>query len=63
MAGAGADMSTYKGLVTFMALLMILLGLGMLSFTVAHGGGVGLLLGVLFIAAGVGRLLMMRRRP
>ena len=48
-------MSTYKGLVTFMALAMILLGLAMLTVTLVHGFGVGVLLGVLFIAAGVGR--------
>ena len=54
-------MSSYWGMVTFMALLMILLGIGMLSFTIAHGGGVGLILGTLFVAAGVGRLLMLRR--
>jgi len=56
-------MSTYKGLVTFMALLMVVLGVGMLSIAIAHGGGVGLILGALFVAAGVGRILMMRRRP
>jgi len=55
--------STYKGLVTFMALAMILLGLAMLTVTLIHGSGVGLILGVLFVAAGVGRLLMLRRRP
>jgi hypothetical protein len=56
-------MSTYKGLVTFTSLLLVLLGVGMLSFTIAHGGGVGLILGTLFIAAGAGRLWLMRRRP
>ena len=55
-------MSTYRGLVTFMALAMILLGLAMLTVTLSHGFGVGVLLGVLFVAAGVGRLLMLRRR-
>jgi len=30
-------------------------------FTLAHGFGVGVVLGILFIAAGVGRLLMLRR--
>jgi len=55
-------MSTYHGLVTFLALAMILLGLAMVTITLLHGFGVGLLLGVLFIAAGVGRLLMLRRR-
>jgi hypothetical protein len=55
-------MSTYQGLVTFMALAMILLGLAMLTITLLHGFGVGVILGVLFVAAGVGRLLMLRRR-
>jgi hypothetical protein len=54
--------SAYRGLVTFMALAMILLGLAMVTRTLLHGLGVGLLLGVLFVAAGVGRLLMLRRR-
>jgi len=42
--------------------LMIALGIAMIAVAVVHGFGVGLLLGVLFIAAGVGRLLMLRRR-
>ena len=54
-------MSTYKGLVTFLALAMILLGLAMLTVTLLRGFGVGVILGVLFVAAGVGRLLMLRR--
>jgi hypothetical protein len=55
-------MSTYNGLVTFMALAMIVLGLAMVTITLLHGFGVGLILGLLFVAAGVGRLLMLRRR-
>lgn len=55
-------MSTYRGLVTFTSLLLVFLGLGMLSFTIFHGGGVGVILGLLFIGAGVGRLLMLRRK-
>jgi hypothetical protein len=42
--------------------LMIALGVAMIVVTLTHGFGVGILLGVLFIAAGVGRLLMMRRK-
>ena len=42
--------------------LMIALGIAMIVVTLVHGFGVGLLLGVLFIAAGVGRLLMLRRK-
>jgi hypothetical protein len=55
-------MSTYHGLVTFLALAMILLGLAMVVLTLLHGFGVGLVLGVLFVAAGVGRLIILRRR-
>ena len=55
-------MSTYHGLVTFFALAMILLGLAMVMLTLLHGLGVGLVLGVLFVAAGAGRLIMLRRR-
>ena len=55
-------MSTYRGIVTFLALAMILLGLAMLTITLVRGFGVGVILGVLFVAAGVGRLLMLRRR-
>jgi hypothetical protein len=47
---------------TFMAGLMIVLGLSMLLITVQTGFGVGIILGALFIAAGIGRLYMMRRR-
>ena len=53
-------MSTYHGLVTFMALAMIVLGLAMITLTLLHGFGVGLILGILFVAAGGGRILMLR---
>jgi hypothetical protein len=52
----------YTSLVRLVALLMIALGVAMVAVTLYHGLGVGLLLGVLFIAAGVGRLVMIRRR-
>lgn len=55
-------MRMYRTMVLAMAVLMIVLGLAMLSFTLAHGGGVGVLLGLLFVAAGAGRLWMLRRR-
>jgi hypothetical protein len=35
---------------------------GMLLFTATHGGGIGVVLGVLFVAAGSGRLYLLRRR-
>jgi hypothetical protein len=45
-----------------MSLLMVALGVALIVRTLTEGFGVGILLGVLFIAAGVGRLLLMRRR-
>ena len=45
--------------------LMVLLGLAMIVQTLAGGGGplaVGIVLGVLFVAAGAGRLWAERRR-
>jgi hypothetical protein len=45
--------------------LMVLIGLGIIARTVAAGGGpvaFGLLMGVLFVAAGAGRLYAERRR-
>lgn len=44
---------------------MVLLGLGMIVVTVTRGGGplaTGILAGVLFIAAGAGRIYAERRR-
>jgi hypothetical protein len=47
-----------------MSILMIVLGVAMLAITFAGGGGpvaTGVLLGVLFIAAGVGRIYVQSR--
>ncbi len=41
---------------------MVALGVAMLAFTLAHGGGVGILLGLLFVAAGAGRIYLLRRK-
>ena len=58
-----AASAMYRTLVRTIAAVMIVLGLSMLSLTLRHGFGVGVILGLLFIAAGVGRLLMLRRKP
>jgi hypothetical protein len=45
--------------------LMIVLGVAILVSTIARGGGplaIGMLLGVLFVAAGAGRLYVERER-
>jgi len=52
----------YRQLTTLTAIVMILLGVAMLGITVARGFGVGVILGLLFIAAGIGRLYVLRSR-
>jgi hypothetical protein len=51
----------YRSLVQLIAVVLIVMGLAMLSLTLAHGFGVGVILGLLFIAAGAGRLYVVRK--
>lgn len=56
----------HRRMTTLMSAVLILLGVALLVRTIAEGGGplaTGLLLGLLFIAAGAGRLWMSRRTP
>jgi hypothetical protein len=47
---------------TVFAVAFMAIGVAMLVVTALHGGGVvGFLIGALFIAAGVGRLYLLRR--
>lgn len=55
-------MSTYRTTVALLAGLTAVLGVVMLVIGLSGGGGEGLLIGVLFIAAGVGRLYLLRRK-
>jgi hypothetical protein len=53
-----------SGATQLLSALMVLIGLAMIVRTLAGGGGavaLGLLLGVLFVAAGAGRLWAERR--
>jgi hypothetical protein len=52
----------YRSFTQVTAVLMVVLGIAMLVVTLTHGAGVGLVLGVLFVAAGLGRLWILRRR-
>jgi hypothetical protein len=55
-------MKVYRSLVLLMAFAMIALGAAMIVVTLTHGGfGVGIILGLLFMAAGAGRAWMLRR--
>jgi hypothetical protein len=54
----------YRGGTLVLSLLMVLIGVALLVSTVARGGGllaVGVLFGVLFVAAGGARLWLLRR--
>ena len=51
----------YRAMTQLLAVVTILLGVGMLAITIARGGGVGVLLGLLFVAAGAGRLYLLHR--
>ena len=56
-------MSFYRGATALFALAFLGIGIALLVVTAARGGGlVGYLLGVLFIALGVGRLYLLRAR-
>jgi hypothetical protein len=48
-----------------MSVVMVILGIAILVSTIARGGGplaIGILLGVMFVAAGAGRLYVERER-
>jgi hypothetical protein len=54
-----------RAVTRFSSALMVLLGVAILVRTLAAGGGpgaIGVLFGVLFIAAGAGRLYLQRER-
>jgi len=54
----------YRGSVRLFSLVFVLLGLALLVSTIAAGGGplsIGVLLGIAFLAVGVGRLWIASR--
>ena len=56
-------MSVYRGSVAVFGVAFVAIGIALLVVTAVHGGGVfGFLIGVLFIALGVGRLYLLRPR-
>jgi hypothetical protein len=51
----------YRAGIATLALIAVGLGVTMIVVTALRGGGVGIVLGVLFVALGVGRLYLLRR--
>jgi hypothetical protein len=60
-----APRDVHRGATRALSALMVVLGVALLVSTIARGGGplaVGVLLGVLFVLAGLGRLYVERSR-
>ena len=55
-------MNWYRDLVATFGLVAIALGIALIVRTIVNGGGVGIVIGLLFIGLGVGRLYLLRRR-
>ena len=56
-------MSAYRRLSIFLAATIVALGVALIAVTLANGGGqLGIVLGLLFVAAGLGRLYVQRGR-
>jgi hypothetical protein len=55
-------MNWYRDLVATFGLVAIALGVALIVRTIVNGGGVGIVIGLLFIGLGVGRLYLLRRR-
>ncbi len=58
---AARGVTAYRGALVTFALVFVALGIVMTVVTAARGGGLGLVLGPLFVALGVGRLTLLRR--
>ena len=55
-------MRAYRAGVVLFAIAFVGIGIALVVVTAVRGGGVGYLLGVLFVAAGIGRLYFVTRR-
>ena len=65
MSAVPAPRDLHSKATSTMSAVMVVIGIAILASTLARGGGplaVGLLLGVLFVAAGAGRLYIERLR-
>jgi hypothetical protein len=54
--------TVYRQSTLVFGLVSICLGIAIVVRTASHGGGVGLLIGALFVGLGVGRIYLLRRR-
>ena len=54
-------MNAYRAGIATFAVIAVGLGVTMIVVTALRGGGIGIVLGVLFVALGLGRLYLLRR--
>jgi hypothetical protein len=52
----------YRDLVGTFGVVAIAIGIALIVRTLVNGGGVGIVIGLLFVALGAGRLYLLRRR-
>jgi hypothetical protein len=55
-------MNWYRDLVGTFGVVAIAIGIALIVRTIVNGGGVGIVIGLLFIGLGAGRLYLLRRR-
>jgi hypothetical protein len=55
-------MSPYRDLVAVFGVVAVGIGVALIVETAINGGGVGYVIGVLFIGLGAGRLYLLRRK-
>ena len=55
-------MRAYGALTAALAVVFVGIGIALIAETVVAGGAIGYLFGALFVAAGAGRLYLLRRR-
>lgn len=60
--GAPGRLAVYREVTRALAVATMLVGVGLIVVTARHGGGVGYLIGALFVLAGAGRLWLVSRR-
>jgi hypothetical protein len=61
-SGPQGGVNAYRALVALFALVFVGIGVALVVVTAIRGGNLGYVLGPLFVALGIGRLYLLRRR-
>jgi hypothetical protein len=60
--GAEGSVNTYRNLIAVFGVVAVAIGIALIVRTAIEGGGVGIVIGLLFVGLGAGRLYLLRRR-